>query len=174
MKSIISYITEAIEQNVQDDFFKVKNLKVIYSTNGQTTIEVPTSYSENDMQIYLDDTLLNKLPCSTDNTKEAIGDNYNEISDAYFTYSKFNASNDIPPKIDLKYDIHYDQKAPKDRLYYTLEDLKYIIEFSEFNLKNIDESKIKEEIESIFKSFESNNENKYPIEIKFESVEFNK
>lgn len=174
MKHILDYINEALDSEDTDVIIKVKNLRVTYSTNKQTTIEVPSSYSESDMQIYMDDILLDKLPCATEDSKEALGDNYDEIGDAYFTYSKFSATDEKPSKITIEYDTHYDDKAPKERLYYTLEDLKYVVEFSEFNLKNIDESNLKQEIEDIFKSFESNAENRYPIEIKFESVEFNK
>ena len=174
MKHILDYIIESIDSDDIDEIIKVKNLRVTYSTNKTTVVEVPNSYSENDMQIYLDDTLLDKLPCATDESKEALGDNYDEIGDAYFTYSKFTASDEKPSNVTINFDNHYDSNAAKEKMYYSLDELKYIVEFSEFNLKNIEESKIKEEIESIFASFESNSENKYPIEINFESVEFNK
>jgi hypothetical protein len=50
--------------------------------------------------------------------------------------------------------------------------LKYIIEFGEFNLKNIEDSNIKDELTKIFEVFNSSKTNQYPIEIELEDIEY--
>ena len=51
--------------------------------------------------------------------------------------------------------------------------MKYIIiEFGEFNLKNVDDTKIKDELVKIFETFNSSKTNQYPIEIELEDIEY--
>lgn len=173
MKNIYQYIKESIF-NESEDIVKISNLKVTYKINKQyLTVCVPDTYSESDMQIYLDDKLLDIMPGSSKYSIDILGENYKEISDAYFIYDSYSASDKSNETVDIEWDNEYDSSKINSGLaYYKLKDVKYCIEFSEFNLKNTDDLDIHENLTKIFKTFESNSSNKYPIEIKFESVDY--
>lgn len=168
MKSILKYILEK-----EEDISIVRNLEVVYAVKPEKfTIEVPNNYSESDMQIYLDDKTLNELPVSSDESKKMLDDNIKEISDAYFEYSGYNSSDKPTNEISLEWDDNYDNNSnDNEKIYFTLKYLKYKIMFNSFKLSNVDED-IQEQLENIFKSLESNSNNKYPITIEFESVSF--
>ena len=58
--------------------------------------------------------------------------------------------------------------------YFKLSNIKYIIEFDRFDMENVTDDDVKDKLIDIFKSSESNNANKWPLEIKFneDSLEF--
>jgi hypothetical protein len=75
--------------------------------------------------------------------------------------------------VNLDWDTKYDENNKGDSYtYYKLNNLKYIIEFGEFNLKNVDDTKIKDELTKIFETFNSSKTNQYPIEIELEDIEY--
>lgn len=169
MKSLKQFITEAV------DITKVTNLTIVYKTIPEDIIvKVPSNYGESDMQIYLDDKLLNELPGASKASKTLLGDNIEDISDAYFQYEKFSASDELSGDVNLDWDPKYDDNAEGDTYtYYTLKGFKYNINFEEFNLSNVNDSDIKEQLTEIFESLNSNKTNVYPIDIELDSVSYN-
>lgn len=168
MIDIKTFIKEAL-----DDVTKVKNLIVTYKVVPDVvTIALPSNYSESDMQIYLDDKCLDVFPGSSEQSKNVLGNNIDEINDAYFEYKKFEASDKPSDKVTLKWDPKYDANNTLDTFtYYTVEELKYILDFSEFNLKNVDN--IEEELRKIFETFNSGETTDYPLQIELEDIKYN-
>lgn len=176
MKSLFDFLNHQIKEGFinEDSITKVESLKVIYNTGKKITVKVPNIFSESDMQIYIDDKLLNDMPGSDENSKKVLGENIKNINDAYFTYNHFSASSSTSNGVDLDWDENYGADGNFDGfVYYTLDDLTYHIDFSSFNLSNVEDN-VQEYLEKIFKSLESNNTNKYPIKIFFDSVEYEK
>lgn len=167
MIDIKAFIKEAL-----DNITKVKNLIVTYKVVPDVvTIALPSNYSESDMQIYLDDKCLDDFPGSNDKSKEVLGNNIDEINDAYFEYKKFEASDKPSDKVTLEWDPKYDANNTLDTFtYYTLHDLKYILDFSEFNLKNVDN--VEEELRKIFETFNSGETTNYPLQIELEDIQY--
>ena len=167
MIDIKAFIKEAL-----DNITKVKNLIVTYKiVRDVITIALPSNYSESDMQIYIDDKCLDDFPGSNDKSKEVLGNNIDEINDAYFEYKKFEASDKPSDKVTLEWDPKYDANNTLDTFtYYTLHDLKYILDFSEFNLKNVDN--VEEELRKIFETFNSGETTNYPLQIELEDIQY--
>ena len=167
MIDIKAFIKEAL-----DNITKVKNLIVTYKiVPDVVTIALPSHYSESDMEIYLDDKCLDEFPGSNDQSKEVLGSNIDEINDAYFEYKKFEASDKPSDKVTLEWDPKYDANNTLDTFtYYTLHDLKYILDFSEFNLKNVDN--VEEELRKIFETFNSGETTNYPLQIELEDIQY--
>ena len=167
MIDIKAFIKEAL-----DKVTKVKNLIVTYKVVPDVvTIALPSNYSESDMQIYIDDKCLDDFPGSNDKSKEILGNNIDEINDAYFEYKKFEASDKPSDKVTLEWDPKYDANNTLDTFtYYTLHDLKYILDFSEFNLKNVDN--VEEELRKIFETFNSGETTNYPLQIELEDIQY--
>ena len=167
MIDIKAFIKEAL-----DNITKVKNLIVTYKVVPDVvTIALPSNYSESDMQIYIDDKCLDDFPGSNDKSKEVLGNNIDEINDAYFEYKKFEASDKPSDKVTLEWDPKYDANNTLDTFtYYTLHDLKYILDFSEFNLKNVDN--VGEELRKIFETFNSGETTNYPLQIELEDIQY--
>lgn len=167
MKGIVQFLLEATS-----DVNKVYKVKVIYKVSpDKFTVVVPKNYSESDMQVYLDDVCLNELPGSNDESKKVLGNNIDEIQDAYFEYSKYTASDKPTDNITLAWDPKYDANNSEEIFtYFTLEELKYIIEFGEFKLKNTDN--IEKDLKEIFEAFNSVDEDRYPIQIELETIDY--
>ena len=71
----------------------------------------------------------------------------------------------------LEWDPKYDANNTLDTFtYYTLHDLKYILDFSEFNLKNVDN--VEEELRTIFETFNSGETTNYPLQIELEDIQY--
>ena len=167
MIDIKAFIKEAL-----DNITKVKNLIVTYKVVPDVvTIALPSNYSESDMQIYLDDKCLDEFPGSNNQSKKVLGNNIDEINDAYFEYKKFEASDKPSDKVTLEWDPKYDANNTLDTFtYYTVHELKYILDFSEFNLKNVDN--VGEELRKIFETFNSGETTNYPLQIELEDIQY--
>lgn len=164
MKSLIEFINES-------EIKKIRNLKVSYKALKPVVICVPSSYSESDMQIYLDDKCLDLMPGSSDSSKKVLGENIKEINDAYFLYDKLEESDKTTEDVDLEWDPKYDSTYDGSTyIYFTLKNLKYIIEFSEFDINDIDNTE--ESLKKIFESFNSSTINKYPFVIELDNIDY--
>ena len=65
----------------------------------------------------------------------------------------------------------YDVKKTNDDVkldYFKIKNLKYIISFDRFDMIDVNEDNVEEQLIKIFKAAESNDANKYPIEIVFD------
>ncbi len=174
MKSLQQFIIEAV------DIYRLTEVIATYFVQpDELIIQAPETYSESDIQIYLDDKWLNELPSSDTKSHKLFGVNSKSISDAHFEYDTFEHF-DIEPKDYIEWDSKYDtSKSNNDDIkleYFRIKNLKYIITFNLFDLTGVDDDTVEEKLKDIFKAAESNNYNKYPIEIKFDedSLEYRK
>ena len=161
MKKLTQYILEQIKQ------YRVYDLTVIYNVNPkELVLQAPEKYSESDIQIYMDDKWLKGLPSDPSNAVKVFGNNHSQITDSYFEYDSFEHISVTPSKY-IEWDSNYDKNATDDLGFFVINNLRYIIKFDHFDLVDLkDESEIKDQLTNIFTSAESNNANKWPIEIK--------
>lgn len=172
-KKLIDYLMEAMESS--GDSEELKNLKVIYKGKDKDLIiQVPDSYSEDDIRMYLDNISQDNMPIGEEYRGEIFGeDNAKEITDAYFEYDNLNVPNDSTSEPDIEWDKKFDVKSDKEvsLKLYILTNIKYIIEFAKFILINTSEFEVDENLEKILKNSESNDLHEwlFPIVIdKFE------
>lgn len=173
MKSLKEFI---IESTI--DVYRLNEVIATYFVQpDEIILQAPETYNESNIQIYIDDLWLNDLPSNEKYSENLFGINCDSIIDTHFEYDTFEHT-DIEPKEFIEWDPKYDKKIDKDvKLeYFRLKNLKYIIEFDRFDLTDVDDNNVKEKLIDIFKATESNNENKYPIEIVFDenSLKFRK
>ena len=171
MRSLIDYINRINSKYLSEsyDSLRLNDVTVEYDVNPQELIiQAPNTYQETDIQLYINDMWLNRLPSGQDYSEKFFGNNFENIADAYFEYDSFEHIT-IEPAEYIEYEPKYDVKNKKeDQLdYFKITNLKYFINFDRFDLVDTDENHIKYTLEKIFKTAESSNINKYPIEIKF-------
>ena len=139
MKDLTDFIFEAMGIKI------LKDLTVKYDGPSELFVQVPEKMGESDIQIYLDDTLLPKLPAEAN--QDAFGKNAKQITDAYFEYEKMEAANGTAQKADIEWDDHYDQSLNGTNMQVMrISEIKYVIVFDKFELENIDNDKETEEI----------------------------
>ena len=167
MKTLKQFIKESLIQEDGEQFV-INNLVVRYDCPASFFIQIPTSYSESDMQIYLDDELLDKLPASTKLSKKFFGKNSENIIDAYFEYDSIAQAMGKDQKADMVWDEKYDSnvKDSSELTIYQISNLKYTIEFDKFSFDNtINDTNVRETLENLMQTTVSNYVNKYPIDL---------
>lgn len=173
MKNIVKFIKESYDSN------SVTNVKVTFDIKPKEFyINVPETYSESDIQIYFGDRLLSELPADNDKYSKLLGKNRDKINDVYFEYDKFEHiqedGKNYENKISLEWNAYYDDKAKDATLnVFKITNLHYIILFDEFEVLD-DSDDVKEVMNGIFTAMNSNDANKYPVEIEYneELLEF--
>ena len=167
MKALTQFIKESLIKEENEEF-SINNVIVRYDCPSSLFIQIPSKYSESDMQIYLDDELLDKLPGSSQLAKKFFGKNSENIIDTYFEYDSISQAMGKEQKADLVWDDKYDSniKDSSELTIYQISNLKYIIEFEKFSFDNtIDDTNVRETLENLLQTTVSNSINKYPIEI---------
>ena len=167
MKTLKQFIKESLIKEENEEF-SINNVIVRYDCPSSLFIQIPSKYSESDMQIYLDDELLDKLPGSSQLANKFFGKNSENIIDAYFEYDSISQAMGKDQKADLIWNEKYDSniKDSSELIIYQISNLKYIIEFEKFSFDNtIDDTNVRETIENLLQTTVSNYINKYPIEI---------
>ena len=167
MKTLEQFIKESLIKE-ENEYFSINNVVVRYDCPSSLFIQIPSKYSESDMQIYLDDKLLNKLPGSTELAKKFFGKNSENIIDTYFEYNSISPAMGKEQKADLVWDEKYDSsiKDSSELTIYQISNLKYIIEFEKFLFDStINDTNVRTTLENIFQTTVSNYLNQYPIEI---------
>lgn len=173
MKNLTQYIKEAYDK------FSVNDLKVVFDILPEIyTLTAPETYSESDLQIYLGDVILSKLPSEDEKYQKLFGKNINNINDAYFEYDKFEHSSDDyeDEQINLKWDKHYDENKKDVKLnMFKLTKLKYIILFDSFELLDNSDD-VDKTLNEIFSKMDSSDINDYPVTIKYnpDELEYSK
>lgn len=143
MKNLQQYICEALDSVI------LRDLTVKYDCPDEVFVQVPEKMSESDIQIYLDDTLLEKLPAEAN--QDAFGKNTKQITDAYFEYEKMEAANGTSQKADVLWDDHYNPAMNGVNMQVIrISGLKYIIVFDKFELNDVEDSEVKETIYNLF------------------------
>ena len=165
MKTLQQFIMEAV------DIFRLNEVTATYFVQpDEIILQAPETYSESDIQIYIDDLWLKGLPSSQDYAEKFFGINKDSIIDSHFEYDTFEHI-DVEPKEYIKWEADYDSKNTGDDVkldYFKIKNIKYIIKFDRFDLADIEEDEIDEKLKDLFKAAESNDANKYSIEIKFD------
>ena len=122
MKNIVKFIKESV------DTYRLTKVVAEYLVQPKELIfQAPETYSESDIQIYVEDKYLEELP----------------------------AGQSFANKIN---------------------NIKYIIEFDNFDMEYTSDNNVKENLINILKSAESNNDNEWPLEIQFneDNLEYRK
>jgi len=165
MKCLTQYILEAV------DVYRLNSVEATYIVQPEEIIlQAPETFQESDIQQYMDDMWLNSLPSSQDYSEHFFGKNNDNISDAHFEYDTFEHI-DVEPKEYIEWDSKYDVKKTGDDIkleYFKIKNLKYIISFDRFDMVDVNDDNVEEQLIKIFKSTESNDANEYPIEIIFD------
>ena len=174
MKSFIEYIKEAVET------YRLNEVEATYLVQPEEIIlQAPETYQESDIQQYMDDMWLTYLPSGPDYSEKFFGKNNDNISDVHFEYDTFEHI-DVEPKDYIEWDSKYDTKKNNDEDikldYFKIKNLKYVISFDRFDMVDVDDDDVKEQLIKIFKAAESNDANEFPIEIVFDedSLEYRK
>lgn len=173
MKSFLQHILEAVEA------YRLNEVIATYNVQPEELIlQAPETFQESDIQQYMDDMWLNALPSGQDHSEEFFGTNFENIADAHFEYDTFEHI-DVEPKEYVEWDPKFDvKKTDKDTKleYFKITNLRYIINFDRFEMVDVDEDKVEEQLIQIFKATESSKTNEYPIEILFDekNLEFKK
>lgn len=154
MRTLKDYINESIlleVGNIQLKTVNLEDVKVIYDGPIEYYIQAPINYSESDLQIYLEDVLLPKLPGSMSNASKYFGANADSISNRYIEYDSIVLSEGNAPRIDLNWDsTDGEVQQNAELVVFQVKNLKYVIEFDTFKLQNVTEDNYNSKLESIF------------------------
>lgn len=179
MKTLINYIKEhlcttCVEQTLHlfedldgDNVVVLQNLQATYKGPESLFIQVPKSYSESDIQIYLDDVLLKQMPGSQDqeSTKLFGDNNIKNINDAHFEYDEMLEVNSTAQTFDIAWDTNYDNNVKDEELQVVcIKNIKYIIVFTQFELVSVTTDTYEDKLNDIFENTLSDNY-KYPFNI---------
>jgi hypothetical protein len=163
MKSLQKFINESLENST------LQNVNVKYNVEpSEFVVEVPVSYSEDDITIYMGDKLFNNLPADKQYSKQFFGKNEEHIFDVYFEYDGFGHSENInDEEANLEWDSHYDNsiKSDTELVHCKFTNLKYVISFDKFELLNNEDKDEKTTLNDIFQATVSNNNNEYSLKI---------
>ena len=161
--------SQLIQESVEN--FRLNSVEATYSVQPEEIIlQAPETFQESDIQQYMDDMWLNVLPSSQDYSEKFFGSNCDNIVDVHFEYDTFEHLT-IEPKDYIEWNSKFDVKKTNDDVkldYFKIKNLRYIISFDRFDMVGVDDDTFKDYLVNIFKATESNNANKYPIEIVFD------
>ena len=158
MKSLVQILNEAL-----DGTKELRKLEVKWDGPEDLFVQVPESYGESDIQIYLDDVLLPDMPIEAD--PKALGKNEKQVSDEYFEYERMEASQGTSQKADIEWDEHYDQSVNGTNMnVMRIKGLKYCVLFDKFILENApsEDDDIKDLLYNLFNGMSSDDA---PIEL---------
>lgn len=160
MKGLKQYIIEALSDK------EVSNLKVVYTTNPKDiVIMVPETYSEEDIMIWIDDTILNDMPSGEKYSKKLFGVNADNIVDTHTEFENMFVCSDQTKEAILTWDKEYDFKIKEDvnLVKYSLKNFQFIIEFDKFVVNGSGDTG--DLLWKVFKNTQSSNINEYPVEL---------
>lgn len=153
MRSISSLLLEALDTTT------LKDLNVIYIFEKDVYVQVPESMEESDIQTYLDDTLLPKLPPEIEGSEKSLGKNVDNLVDVYFEYDRMETTSGSHQSATVEWDAHYDEEKNGGAMQVMrIKGMKYVISFDKFELKDVDESKVKETLDNLFDGLMVDNE----------------
>ena len=161
-RTFVQFLKEELEtQNILDLIVKYDVVP------KQIVLKAPSNYSEDQIVQYLQDLWFGELPGGPENLNKIFGVNGEHLIDTYLEYDGFTHSKDeLKGDKFIEWDSKEDPDNEQDLEYFSFVDLKYCMSFESFELKVEPGSDLHEILTNIFKSYESNAMNKYPIEIK--------
>ena len=176
MKQLVEYIKESLATNSpfalnedRDQTIRLNDFEVIWKVKdpknqkGIFVIEVPEDYTDDDINQYISDLLLESMPSDDDLAKEYFGANADNIIDARFEFEKKEDAKDglhCTFGFDKSLDDNF--KGEQDNLKkYALENLRFIVDWSEFDVTNTSDDGLLYDLWDIFKRTRSSNIVKY-------------
>ena len=167
MKSLSNYITEAISNTIV-----LNKLEVKWNCPDELFIQVPESYGESDIQVYLDDTLLKQMPGEADS--KALGKNERNITDEYFEYESMETTQGTSQKADIEWDDHYDSSLNSTSMNVVrIKGLKYVLVFDKFNLEDVEDGDEKDILFDLFNGMSTDIEKDMPFELSLNKENIN-
>lgn len=163
-KTLIDYIKEDLDG---DNVIVLQNLQATYKGPESLFVQVPKTYSESDVQIYLDDVLLKQMPGGQDqeSTKLFGDNNIKNINDAHFEYDEMLEVNSTAPTFDIAWGTNYDNNVKDEEMHVVcIKNIKYIIVFTQFELVSVTTDTYEDKLNDIFENTVSDNY-KYPFNI---------
>lgn len=159
-----SLISEDSDETIRlNDFEAIWKVKDPENQKGIFVIEVPEDYTDDDINQYISDLLLESMPSDDDLAKGYFGANADNIIDARFEFEKKEDSKDglhCTFEFDKSLDDNF--KGEQDNLKkYALENLRFIMDWSEFDVTNTSDDGLLYDLWNIFKRTRSNNIVKY-------------
>ena len=177
MKQLVEYMKESLATNSPfalnedrdqtirlNDFEASWKVKDPENRKGIFVIEVPEDYSDDDINQYISDLLLESMPSDNNLAKEYFGSNMDNIIDARFEFEKKEDAKDglhcTFNFFDKSLDDNY--KGEQDNLVkYALENLRFIVDWSKFDVINTSDDGLLYDLWDIFKRTRSSNIVKY-------------
>lgn len=165
MKKLSEYIYEAAGTTLLQD------LTVKYNCPDELFIQTPEQMSESDVQIYLDDTLLNKLPAETG--KSAFGKNAANVIDAYFEYESMDTAAGREQKSDIEWDSNYNPGLNGGNMHVLkIRGMKYVVVFDSFELKDVERGEIRKTLYGLFNGIIDNNKLPFAVSLNEDNIEW--
>lgn len=169
MKSFSEYIKESLKESIDSNKVVLKNMQVKYSGPDNIAIQVPVSYSESDIQIYLEDIWLNQLPGGKEaECNEMFGSNIKNISDAYLEWYSIDTiedSNTYDIEWDNSYGSSNSNNSDDTELHIVnIKNISYILEFTQFVLTGVTDETYADKLNDLFEQTVADNY-KYPFEL---------
>lgn len=176
MKQLVEYMKESLATNSpfalnedRDQTIRLNDLEVIWKVKdpenrkGIFVIEVPEDYTDDDINQYISDLLLEIMPSDDDLAKGYFGANADNIIDARFEFEKKEDTKDgLHCTFDFDKSLDDNYKGEQDNLKkYALENLKFIVDWSEFDVTNTSDDGLLYDLWDIFKRTRSSNIVKY-------------
>ena len=159
-----SFISEDSDETIRlNDFEAIWKVKDPENRKGIFVIEVPEDYTDDDINQYISDLLLESMPSDDDLAKEYFGANADNIIDARFEFEKKEDAKDgLHCTFDFDKSLDDSFKGEQDDLKkYVLENLRFIVDWSEFDVTNTSDDGLLYDLWDIFKRTRSSNIVKY-------------
>lgn len=165
MKSLSNFINEATVNTVTASNGKsvtLKNVQVVFDFTADLRVEVPERYEEEDISIYLEDTLVPKLPGGEKSgLLKLLGENSNNVTETFLDWGEMESV--YGGHIDIDWDNSYDRRRNDDDMkVMVISNPYYIMKFSTFTV--FDAKDKKDAVDKMCKILEqvaaSNNKNK--------------
>lgn len=152
MKSLTQYVKESYDKNTNT--VALRDLVIKYGGPSELSVVVPTSFSDDDVWIYLEDTMLSRLPGGKDAESTSLfGTNDKNIVDTHFeieeiVYDENTVTSGSQNMIE--WDKSYNpKKNAEDMKTAKIKDISYIIEFSKFVMKGVTDDTFKDKLDEI-------------------------
>lgn len=165
MKSLKEYVRESYDKN--SNTVTLRDLRLKYAGPSELTVAVPVSFSDDDVWVYLEDTMLGKLPGGEEAESTSLfGSNDKNIADAHFEIDGIEYDDsDSSGAAQIEWNKSYEpKKNPEDMKTAKIKGISYIIEFSKFEMAGVTDETFKDKLDEIANNTVSDNYD-YPIEL---------
>lgn len=157
-------LNEDNDQNIKLNDFEVSwKVKDPQNRGGTFILELPEEYQDEEVNQYLIDMFGESMPSNNTLAKKYFGNNANNIIDARFEFEeKKEAKEGLHCTFEFDGSIDDKYKGETDHLKkYELTNLRYIIDWSEFDVINTSDDGLMYDLWDIFKRTKSSNIVKY-------------